>query len=107
LRFQISDYFTFGGLLVEDILSDGQEFQIKSATFRVTDKNGTTSGSFEEGVNLEAKKSHKVKCKKVNGGANRFTAFEGDRRKRRRQAVSRFRIIVGGNNGTSEYPGRR
>ncbi len=53
LNFQISDYFTFGDLLIEDIFSDGQRLVgSPSGPFTgpfqltVTDRNGPVSGSF-------------------------------------------------------------
>lgn len=49
LQFQISDYFTFGNLAVEDFLSDGQQFLTGPApTLTVTDRFGTSSGSFNK-----------------------------------------------------------
>ncbi|MCA9200650.1 MAG: isopeptide-forming domain-containing fimbrial protein, partial [Planctomycetales bacterium] len=53
LQFQISDYFTFGDLIIEDILSDGQRLTGSPTgpftdpfTLDVTDRNGNVTGSF-------------------------------------------------------------
>lgn len=47
LTFQISDYYTFGDLLINDIFQDGQLFDFGfGATLDVTDFNGNTVGSF-------------------------------------------------------------
>ena len=46
-RFQISDYFTFGDLIIDDVFQDGQRFDFTyGATFDVTDANGNVTGSF-------------------------------------------------------------
>ena len=50
IRFQISDYFTFGDLVLDDLFSDGQRFDFgHGATFNVTDRGVTTSGDFAVG----------------------------------------------------------
>ena len=50
IRFQISDYFTFGDLVLDDLFSDGQRFDFgRAATFSVTDRGVTTSGEFTVG----------------------------------------------------------
>jgi uncharacterized repeat protein (TIGR01451 family)/fimbrial isopeptide formation D2 family protein len=46
LNFQISDFKTFGNLEVTDLLSDGQSLTTPAPTLSVTDKFGTTTGSF-------------------------------------------------------------
>jgi fimbrial isopeptide formation D2 family protein/uncharacterized repeat protein (TIGR01451 family) len=47
LQFQISDYFTFGDLLITDVFQDGQLFDFGyGATFDITDMNGNVTGSF-------------------------------------------------------------
>lgn len=47
LNFQISDYFTFGDLVIDDVFQDGQLFDFTyGATFTVTDINGTVTGNF-------------------------------------------------------------
>ncbi|TWT50242.1 Serine-aspartate repeat-containing protein D precursor [Rubripirellula amarantea] len=47
LNFQISDYFTFGDLLVTDTFQDGQRFDFSSpVTFSITDMNGTVTNTF-------------------------------------------------------------
>lgn len=47
LTFQISDYYTFGDLIIDDIFQDGQLFDFAfGATLDVTDMNGNTVGSF-------------------------------------------------------------
>lgn len=47
LNFQISDYYTFGDLVIDDIFQDGQLFDFAyGATFTVTDMNGTVTGNF-------------------------------------------------------------
>ncbi len=49
LTFQISDYFSFGDLVVTDVLSDGQRLDAGFApTFAITDREGTWTGSFTE-----------------------------------------------------------
>ena len=51
LAFQISDYFSFGDLLITDVLSDGQRLDTGFApTFTVTDRNGTAAGTFDSGA---------------------------------------------------------
>jgi fimbrial isopeptide formation D2 family protein/uncharacterized repeat protein (TIGR01451 family) len=46
-NFQISDYYTFGDLIIDDIFQDGQRFDFGyDATFDVTDMNGTVIGTF-------------------------------------------------------------
>ena len=47
LNFQISDFKTFGDLEVTDLLSDGQSLTTPAPTLTVTDKFGTTMGSFD------------------------------------------------------------
>ncbi len=50
LTFQISDYFSFGDLLVTDIFSDGQRLDAGFApAFSLTDRSGTVTGVFTEG----------------------------------------------------------
>ncbi|NNJ26985.1 isopeptide-forming domain-containing fimbrial protein [Alienimonas chondri] len=50
IRFQISDYFTFGDLTLDDLFSDGQRFDFgHGATFSVTDRGGTSAGNFDVG----------------------------------------------------------
>lgn len=46
LSFQISDFKTFGDLVVTDLLSDGQSLTTPAPTLTVVDKFGTTTGSF-------------------------------------------------------------
>ena len=47
LQFQISDYYTFGDLIIDDVFQDGQLFDFTyGATFDVSDKNGNVTGSF-------------------------------------------------------------
>lgn len=47
LTFQISDFYTFGDLLITDVFQDGQRFDFGfGATFDITDANGTVTGSF-------------------------------------------------------------
>ena len=47
LNFQISDFYTFGDLVIDDIFQDGQLFDFGfGATFTVTDLNGTVTGNF-------------------------------------------------------------
>jgi fimbrial isopeptide formation D2 family protein/uncharacterized repeat protein (TIGR01451 family) len=47
LNFQISDFYTFGDLVIDDIFQDGQLFDFTyGATFSVTDLNGNVSGNF-------------------------------------------------------------
>ncbi|MCA9212871.1 MAG: isopeptide-forming domain-containing fimbrial protein, partial [Planctomycetales bacterium] len=53
LRFQISDFFTFGDIVIEDILSDGLRLDGSPGgpftgpfTFDVTDRDGNVTGSF-------------------------------------------------------------
>ncbi len=49
LRFQISDYFSFGDLAITDILSDGQRLDPGFApSFSITDRMGTVSGNFTD-----------------------------------------------------------
>lgn len=75
LRFQISDFFTFGQIEIEDRLSDGQDLVQTSpaaaASFRVTDQFGTVSGNFiDSGANadLNFAKTADVDCQGVPGG---------------------------------------
>ncbi len=47
LRFQISDYYTFGDLVIRDVFQDGQSFDFGyGATFDITDMNGNVTGNF-------------------------------------------------------------
>ncbi len=48
LQFQVSDYFTFGGLVITDVISDGQHFDGAACTpsFTVTDRVETRVGNF-------------------------------------------------------------
>ena len=49
LAFQLSDYFSFGDLLITDIFSDGQRLDNGFApTFSVTDRSGTVTGTFTQ-----------------------------------------------------------
>ena len=75
LRFQISDFFTFGQIEIEDHLSDGQDLiqtgPALPASFRVTDQFGTVSGKFvDSGANadLEFAKTLDLNCQGVPGG---------------------------------------
>lgn len=53
LSFQISDYFSFGDLIVSDTFSDGHRLDPTfTPTLTVTDRSGTTSGSFLIGTDL-------------------------------------------------------
>lgn len=65
LNFQISDYFTFGDLIVEDIFSDGQRLNGSPSgpfpgpfTLTVTDRNGTVSGNFTPSLTSGATNLH-------------------------------------------------
>lgn len=50
LTFQISDFYTFGDLVIDDIFQDGQRFDFSyGASFTVTDMNGTVAGGFTVG----------------------------------------------------------
>jgi fimbrial isopeptide formation D2 family protein/uncharacterized repeat protein (TIGR01451 family) len=47
LNFQISDFYTFGDLVIDDVFQDGQLFDFGyGAVFTVTDMNGTVTGNF-------------------------------------------------------------
>lgn len=49
LTFQISDYFTFGDIEIDDILSDGQRLYTApgfAPSFSITDRSGTFNGNF-------------------------------------------------------------
>jgi large repetitive protein len=52
LPFQISDHFAFDTIIFSERLSDGQHYLPGSARFSVTDRGGTLSGAFTDGVNL-------------------------------------------------------
>jgi LPXTG-site transpeptidase (sortase) family protein len=53
LSFQISDYFTFGDLIVTDSFTDGHRLDPAFIpTLTVTDRSGTTSGAFLIGSDL-------------------------------------------------------
>jgi fimbrial isopeptide formation D2 family protein/uncharacterized repeat protein (TIGR01451 family) len=49
LDFQISDYFTFGNIVITDTLTDGQRFVAGTATLSVADRSGAVSGAFPVG----------------------------------------------------------
>lgn len=70
LKFQVSDFFTFGKIEIDDVISDGQLFvetaPAKPASLRVTDRFGTTQGDFTN-KNLAVSES-KEDCKGVKGG---------------------------------------
>lgn len=49
LSFQLSDYYTYGNLIIDDLLSDGQSYfsdAINRARFSVTDRGITRAGDF-------------------------------------------------------------
>lgn len=47
LTFQISDYYTFGDLIIDDIFQDGQRFDFdENVTFTIGDAVGTVAGVF-------------------------------------------------------------
>jgi LPXTG-site transpeptidase (sortase) family protein len=48
LDFQVSDYFTFGDIVITDVLGDGQRLT-GTPTLTVTDRDGTFSGDFTFG----------------------------------------------------------
>ncbi len=53
LDFQISDYYTFGDLILDDTFSDGLDWLATFApTFQVTDQDGNVSGTFTLGSDL-------------------------------------------------------
>lgn len=53
ISFQVSDFFTFGDLLIEDIFSDGQRLDTTFApTYTITDRAGTFNGTFVAGSTL-------------------------------------------------------
>lgn len=70
LRFQVSDYFTFGDIVINDLISDGQRFvqtaPAGSAFIRVTDRFGTSKGNFTN-ADLVVEESED-ECKGVKGG---------------------------------------
>jgi uncharacterized repeat protein (TIGR01451 family) len=70
LRFQVSDFFTFGEIEVSDLISDGQLLvQTTPATpahLRVTDRFGTSQGDFTN-ADLVVEES-KDECQGVKGG---------------------------------------
>lgn len=70
LRFQVSDFFTFGEIVVDDLISDGQLLvqtaPAKPARLRVTDRFGTSQGDFTN-ANLDVEKSED-ECQGVKGG---------------------------------------
>lgn len=75
LGFQISDFFTFGQIEIEDILSDGQDIMqtipAGPATIRVTDRFGTSQGQLTDSgsnADFEFEKTSKVNCQGVKGG---------------------------------------
>lgn len=50
LDFQVSDFFTFDNLIIQDDLSDGQSYLPAPApSFTATDRDGTVAGSFTAG----------------------------------------------------------
>ncbi len=71
LRFQVSDYFTFGELEINDLLSDGQLFTQAApagpATIRVTDLFGTSQGQFGKS-SLDVQEYFEENCQGVKGG---------------------------------------
>ncbi len=49
LTFQISDYFSFGDLIVTDVFSDGQRLAAGfTPTFSITDRQGAVAGTFAQ-----------------------------------------------------------
>ena len=52
LQTQVSDFFTFGSVHLPDVLGDGQSFDASSATFSVTERGVTTTGTFTTGQNM-------------------------------------------------------
>ena len=51
LTFQVSDYFTFGDVVVTDVLSDGQRL-VGTPTLSVGDRDGAVAGGFTPGSDL-------------------------------------------------------
>jgi len=49
--FQVSDYFTFGNIVVTDTVGDGLRLT-GTPTLTVTDRDGTVAGNFTSGTNL-------------------------------------------------------
>lgn len=70
LKFQVSDFFTFGEIEIVDLVSDGQLViqtgPAKPASLRVTDRFGTSQGDFTSS-DLDIQKSDE-ECKGVKGG---------------------------------------
>ena len=99
LRFQVSDFFTFGDIVIEDIISDGQEFiqtsPAKAAMFRVTDRFGTTNDKMDTFIKKE--KTDEVSCKGVKGGT-RLTFLLSDAMKNAGSGITRHDqgILTGG-----------
>lgn len=56
LNIQVSDYFTFGDLVVEDVLGDGWGYQAGSAAFFVVEEGGNV-GSTLAPINLSAQET--------------------------------------------------
>lgn len=47
LEFQVSDFYTFGDLMISDTFSDGQDFDFSfSPTLNITDQDGNVMGTF-------------------------------------------------------------
>jgi uncharacterized repeat protein (TIGR01451 family) len=75
LKFQISDFKTFGDLVVTDLLSDGQEFLVAPTetnsalqpTLTVTDQFGTASGAFILGSDVTSAADSTASCGDVTG----------------------------------------
>jgi uncharacterized repeat protein (TIGR01451 family) len=68
LNFQISDYKTFGSLLITDALSDGQKLVSPAPTLSVKDQYGTMSGNFVSGSDLLAIPDPSIHCGNAVGG---------------------------------------
>lgn len=53
LQFELSDYFTFGDLQIEDVFSDGQRLNnAYTPTFTITDRSGNFAGTFTLGTDF-------------------------------------------------------
>ncbi len=63
LEFQVSDYRTFGDIVVTDVMGDGQDFDNTfTPTLQTSDRGGSVSGSFIMGTDAVLDTSQQTTC---------------------------------------------
>lgn len=78
IEFQVSDYFTMGGIQVADFLSDGQKLA-SSPTLMVKDRFGTSTATFAVGTHLSETPSPAGCCPIIHPSPGQLCAIQGGR----------------------------